>query len=740
VFPTKVISSAIALVALLGGPGSAWGYLVPSVRADSLPALRLPEGAEEEIRLDGVLDEAAWERARPISDFRQREPMVGEDGTERTEVRAIFGETTLFIGIRAFEEHPDQIVSRILQRDRVMEAGMGDQGPQFTSDDAVAILFDPFQDRRNGIVFATNPNGAEFDALLTDEGREFNVDWRGVWEVRSARTEDGWSAEFAIPFRTIRYPANGGDGVWGFNVYRIIRHKNEQVLWRSWSRDNEGFQRVSKAGALTGMEDLPQGSANWEAKPYVLGGVSSELNDEGELPTTGEGKIGLDLKGELRPGLVLDLTLNTDFAQVEVDDEQVNLTRFDLFFPEKRDFFLENAGIFEFGLRDFMSPPPFLLFFSRRIGFSDDGPIPIVGGARMTGRVGSQTLGFLNVVTRAEGEVPGENHSVARFKRDVGDSGYIGLMATDRRGSDGWNTTAGVDAQFRPTSKITVDAFAASTWTEGDGGDDVAYRAAFDYTADRIGVRASHYTIGDEANAELGFITRTDIRHTEGTFRFTLRPNALGIRKVDVYNNGSYASRVDGALQDWEVGPFIGTEFNTSDDFTFFYRVAETVVDEAFELADSIPVATGTYDQTRVGWWFRSSNARRVYLTQNTTWQEFYGGQRLSLDNSLTLAPSPTVSVTAGYRWDDVDLPEGDFVADVISGRVNVALSTRFNTNLTVQYNRFADTVLANLRVNFIHRPGSDLFLVYTEEWGDGGDLDLASRGLALKGTYLIRF
>ena len=330
-------------------------------------ALRLPPGEASALRVDGLLDEPAWRDAPMASGFRQQEPFEGEPATEITEVRVLFDDATLYVGVLARDRSPDEVIARILQRDKLMEVGFQAM-PGFTSDDAVVIVLDPFHDHRNAVVFGTNPNGAEFDALITDEGREFNVDWRGVWEVGARRTPEGWSAEFAIPFRSLRFP-EVSDEPWGFNVYRIIRRKNEEVLWSSWSRSNEGFTRVSRAGHIHGLTDLPRAGLNVELKPYVLGRAAGELDSFDRLDTDAEIEIGLDAKYEVRPGLVLDATLNTDFAQVEVDDQQVNLTRFSLFFPEKRDFFLENAGIFEMGQRGmFGQPPPFLMFFSRRIG------------------------------------------------------------------------------------------------------------------------------------------------------------------------------------------------------------------------------------------------------------------------------------------------------------------------------------------------------------------------------------
>ena len=332
---TRTFARNLALAALLAPlPARAQSPASPTPPDDNEPTLqayRLPEGAQ--LDLDGRLDEAFWREALPISDFRQREPLEGVTPTERTEVRIVWDSERLYIGVLAFDSEPDRVVARTLQRDRILQARFG--GPRFEGDDGVALILDPFDDDRNGFIFATNPNGALFDALLTDEGRQVNVDWQGVWEVAGTRTEEGWSAEFSIPFRTLRHPSDGR--AWGLNVLRSVARKQEQMLWKAWDREGGGFERVSLAGRLEGLDDLPESRLNVEAKPFVLGAGRAARPDGApsgaskgspDLETSATGDFGLDLKSEVVPGMVLDVTLNTDFAQAEVDNQQVNLTRF----------------------------------------------------------------------------------------------------------------------------------------------------------------------------------------------------------------------------------------------------------------------------------------------------------------------------------------------------------------------------------------------------------------------------
>ena len=702
-------------------------------------ARRLPPGELSVLRVDGLLDETAWRDAPMASGFRQQEPFEGEPATEITEVRVLFDNATLYVGILARDRSPDEVIARILQRDKLMEVGF-QQMPAFTSDDALVIVLDPFHDHRNAVVFGTNPNGAEFDALITDEGREFNVDWRGVWEVAARRTPEGWSAEFAIPFRSLRFP-EASDEPWGFNVYRTIRRKNEEVLWSSWSRSNEGFTRVSRAGHIHGLTDLPRAGLNVELKPYVLAGAAGELDSFDRLDTDAEIHIGLDAKYEVRPGLVLDATLNTDFAQVEVDDQQINLTRFSLFFPEKRDFFLENAGIFEMGQRGmFGQPPPFLMFFSRRIGISEDGPIPVMGGLRLTGRTGRQTVGVINVVTDAKFDEPRTNHAIARVKRDIGESSYLGAMVTDRRNTDDWNSTGGLDWSLWPTSTLNVQGFAAGTATSGGGGEGAAYRLGIDYQTDVLGITAGHLGVGPEATADLGFVTRTDIQQSDFTLRLTPRPRVLGLRRLEFQWGNTLVTGFGGGLQDWQSGLFMSPEWNTGDRMGVGIFRGFNRIDEAFDIGEGVTVPAGDYDAHQIGWFANTSRNRPIVLSSMAFLQNFFGGRVDTISNDVTASPNANLELTVGFTHNRVDVPAGAFTADLARFRVGYAFSTTLVANALVQYNRRDDELSVSVRVNFIHTPGSDLFIVFNEERGSAASIwDVNTRAAVVKLTYLAR-
>jgi len=707
---------------------------------DSIRAIRIDPDGGDRVDLDGRLTESFWTRAPLIDDFRQREPQEGTPATERTEVRVAYDAENLYVGIDAFDSRPDLVVARLLQRDRVMSRhGFGGIG--FQGDDGVAILLDAFHDHRNAVIFATNPNGAEYDALLTDEGDQFNVDWRGVWRVASARTDHGWSTEFAIPWRTLRYPPDAIGRVWGFNVFRVIQRKKEEVLWRSWSREGGGFDRVSQAGHLLGLAGLPRSGLNIEAKPFALEGRTQNRVEDGSLVGERRTDFGLDLKSEIRPGLVLDLTANTDFAQVEVDDQQVNLTRFSLFFPEKRDFFLENSGIFEFGRQGFFGGPPYLMFFSRNIGIGPGGEVPIIGGGRLTGRIGGQTIGLLGVVTDAAHGRDGETFNVVRLKRDVGASNYVGAMLTDRRGADAANTVVGMDGRFYLHPTLVLDAFVAKSYTDGAGGDGVAYDASLDYTADLYGGFLEHTVIGREAVAAAGFITRTDIRKTSLNLRRRIRPDFAGLRLNDFRFNGDYQSTTDGRFQDWNAGLSAMPTWNAGDNGTISWQAGETQVDFAFVLADSVPVPAGRYRSNQWRFNYSSSSSRPWIVSAGHSRSAFYGGTLRTWSASLAWTPVPAISVTPSVSRNDVALPDGSFTADILGFRAIWALSTKVTTNALIQYNRLTDDFVSNIRFNFIHRPGSDLYVVFTEQRGVEDDAwALADRGVVMKLTYLFRF
>ena len=706
-------------------------------QSPSVAAFRLPTAAR--IALDGLLAEPAWQSAQPVAELRQYDPAVGSPASERTEVRVLFDSSTLYVGVSAYDAAPEGVIARILSRDKLMQVDDFSGQLSFAGDDGIAILLDPFRDQRNAVVFATNANGAEFEAQVTDQGREVNVAWRTVWRVAATRTDSGWSAEFEIPLRSIRHPDDGR--AWGLNVYRVIRRKNEHVMWRSWSRDNAGFLKVSEAGELTGINTLGREGAGIEVKTSAIG--RAVHGDVGGRSSPAD--AALDIKYEMRPGVTLDATANTDFAQADVDDVQINLTRFDLFFPEKRDFFLENAGVFEFGSRGVFEPPPWLMFFSRRIGVSDSGEIPVLGGLRLTGREGAQTFGLMHMQTQPAFNEPRAAYTTARVKRDVGSGGYLGAMygGVSRAGAN--ESSYGADFQYWPTPTLNVQGFVAGVQpapsaAPSSSADRLAYRVVTNREVERWGLRLEHLTVGASADPPVGFATRTDVHRNDATLRLTFRPHSAGLRRLEMYNFLSYITRTDGALQDRGGGPAFSFTFNSGENLTFYRLQSLTVLDDSFDLADRLPVAPGRFSNNQTGMFFSSAGQRALSFNAQAQHQQFYGGALFFVNGTANVAVGARGSVSLSRAFNDARVPSGRLVTNVTAMRLGYAFSTRATAATTVQYNALDRVLRANARLVYMYRPGSELFVVLNGEREDGVPGPQQPREALLKLTYLARF
>ncbi len=688
-------------------------------------------------RIDGVLKDQAWREAPGASGFRQRDPREGEPATESTEVRVLYDDETLYVGILARDHQPEAVIGRILERDAVMTQGL-DNAARFTGDDVVALSLDPFHDHRNAFFFATNANGAEFDALVTDESPTLNVDWRAVWRVAARRVAEGWSAEFAIPFRSLRYPRAEGDQIWGFDVERIVRRRNEDTLWSAWMRAEGGLNRVSRAGHLVGLRGLPRSAANVEVRPFGLAGMTRR-------PGEGAGddalaRVGADLKWEVQPGLVLDATVRPDFAQVEADDQIVNLTRFEVFFPEKRDFFLENAGIFDFGTRGSYETPPFLLFFSRRIGILGQAELPVLGGVRLSGRTGRQTIGVLDVLTGDAADASRTNFGVARLKRDVGVRGYVGAMVTDRRTAAGGRTDLGADASLWPGSRLNLQGFAAST-TRSDGAPDWAARAAAEYNADPVYLYGEFLRIGPAAETAMGFVTQTDVRRASGKAQYTFRPHVPLLRSLAVFAGGKQQAHVDGHPRDENAFAGVSFDLHSGDGLSLTHVRGSIDLAWGFEVAGRIPVAPGHYQLIDTEASLYTSGNRAVSAFANASLQRIWNGEVDSVAGGLTLRGGSHLSLSASCTRSAADLPGGSFVAYVTGLRLGWAFSTRLAAHAYGQYNSLERRFVGNVRLRFNYRPGSDVYLVFNEERGTpAGANGLVARGFVVKLSYLRQF
>jgi hypothetical protein len=726
--PTPVLPAALATLLLQSAPA------VPPA-PPVLQAVRVTTPP----RVDGVLDDPAWGAAAPASGFRQREPSEGQPATEDTEVRVVYDADNLYVGILARDRDPGAVIGRLLERDALATQGL-DNAARFTGDDLVAFTLDPFHDHRNAFVFATNPNGAETDALVTDESPTLNLDWRAVWRVAARRVREGWSAEFAIPFRSLRYPRGDGEQVWGFDVERIVRRRNEETFWSAWTRAEGGLHRVSRAGHLAGLARLPWSAANVELRPFGLAGLTQQSDADGRTLDDGLVRAGADLKWEVKPGLVLDATARPDFAQVEADDQIVNLTRFEVFFPEKRDFFLENAGIFDFGTRGSFETPPFLMFFSRRIGILGDAAVPVLGGLRLSGRSGRQTIGALDVLTGETAGAPRTNFGVVRVKRDVGARSYVGGMVTDRRTSAGSRTDFGADASLWATSRLNLQGFAART-TRSDGASDWALRAAAVLQADPVYLSGEYLRIGPGAETAMGFVTQTDVQRLAGKAQYTFRPQVPALRSLAVYVGGKRQTHVDGRPRDENA--FLGASFDlhTGDGLSVTHVRGSIDLDWGFPLADRVPVSAGHYALVDTEATLYTSGNRPLSAFGTASVQRIWDGDVDAVSGGVTVKSGSHLSLTATGTRSMVDLPGGGFVAHVAGLRVGWALSTRLAAHVYAQYNSLDRRLVGNFRLRYVYRPGSDLYVVFNEERGEPGDPGfLVARGFVLKLSYLRQF
>ncbi len=634
---------------------------------------------DEPVALDGHLDEPFWQLAETATGFEQRNPDTGQPANERTEVRIARDSNRLYVAVMAFHDDPGTIVAKELQRDGSGSFG-GFRGAQgaYGNDDSIVIVLDTFLDRRNAFYFETNPNGARADALIENEDNP-NFEWDGVWDAAATRTPEGWSAELSIPFSTLRF--DPGTDTWGLNLRRLVRATNEEVLWAPVGRD-ANLPRMSLAGDLTGMGGLEPG-VNVRAKPF---GVATSGRDF-ETPADSQGEQfdgGLDLlRWGVSNSMTLDLTANTDFAQAEADDERINLTRFSLFFPEKREFFLENAGIFGFGPNQGrgggMRGPSLQMFFSRRIGLDQGGIIPLQAGARFTGRAGGWNFGMLDVQTSAVSglgddgdiDVAATNWGVGRIKRNVGERSSIGAIFTNKQVSgDEWNRVVGFDADINPSRQVNLTGFFAASRDKATGVDTVtdwAGGAGFNYRGRIWRARASVSEIGENFRPEMGLLQRGGVRRYDYNVDFEPRPaNNLGWRNLTFNQRTSMVTRSDGTVESVDATVrFFGFETRAGDRISLFASHNFERLFEEFEIQDGIIIPAGDYSFNDVGVFLRIDGSRSVSFFGFYTKGAFFGGTRLMGNSTLTLRLSKLLSAESVWSYNYVDLPAGSFKASV---------------------------------------------------------------------------
>lgn len=682
----------------------------------------------EAIVVDGKLDEPAWSRAEPATDFIQQEPDAGRPASERTEVRILYDEKNVYIGIRAFDSEPKLIAARELRRDAA-----------FDNDDKVEILLDTNHDLRDAYRFVVNPLGTQQDALITDEGKDVNLAWNARWTSEARIDEKGWTAELAIPLTSLRL--HDGAPTWGFNVSRTIRRRNEESLWTAWQR-SFGLEHVSQAGELTGLEQLKRPPV-FEVKPYVTGGWRRGVPRAGSggFLDGPFGTMGIEVaRVGITPSLTSEFTVNPDFGQVEVDQQVVNLTRFPVFLPEKRDFFLENAGIFLFG-----DPGSNQLFFTRRMGLTNAGEaVPLDFGAKLTGRAGRFDVGLLQVQSRQTGDqatgqgIPQEAFTVARVKYDVYDRSYVGAMLANRQGgqTSAYNHGGGVDAQLSLTDYWLLKGFVMGSDSPGVKDSAGSAAAGSFFENDQYRAIANYEEIGSHFNPEMGFVERAGIRDYFGQAAYKPQPKwPHFVQQFEFEAQEEYIQDRVGNLQTSQTELSWTTDFRDSSGF--FFRPVEAVTDlltQDFEIRPGVVIPAGRYHFNRMIASAHTDQSRPLVLTAREKWGDFYGGRRYETTGDATVRPNEHVLLAVEEAYNQVYLPGGDFTTSLLALRAGYNFTRQWLTDVFLQVNTDAQLTSVNSRLRYLYRPDSDVFLIYNVSTGRG--LERPSNQLQLKMTY----
>jgi len=701
----------------------------------------------ESPRIDGKLDDAVWQQFEFHDNFLAREPF-GMPASEKTEIAILYDDNYLYIGARCYDTEPDKIRATEMRRDG-----------QLSKDDYFDLFFDTFHDSRNAFSFTTNPLGLRLDGTITEDGK-FNREWDGVWECKTSIDEKGWYVEIAIPWQTLRFPEDE-EQVWGLTVVRSIKRKNEDTYWRliPLYAGRLGQFRISEAGELTGLRNLKQGG-NLEIKPFVTGGVQRDDFTENEL-----GDFGVDFKKSLSSTLTADFTYNTDFAQVEADREQVNLTRFSLSFPEKREFFLEGAETFRFGHMQ--------LFYSRRIGISGGTFVPILGGSRLQGKVGKNTtLGVMSIQTEklnSDGEsssIPQTNFSVVRLKQDVFSRSTVGFILLNKQEINGsYNRSFGIDTDFKLSQNLSFFAVGAGTLSPDEEGkpsgkrNNFAGTAGFNWQSDRWQYSATFLDIEDEFNPEMGFIRRTGFKRTNGRITFSPRPQRwASIRKLNYTLTSNYQTDMKNRLLNKGTGGTFAINFNNTSSLRFNINRDFEFLDFNWSIRDGFMIPLGDYTTMRYSANYNSGSTHDIDGSIGLNYSDFWSGTSVGGSLNGNLAAYNKLLMTLSYRYSQISLPAKTIDETLHAG--GKFHTNTFTTRLTYSFNPdlfvkaylqwFSDKlnpsligndrVSANILLRYTYSPASDFYLVLNQQSLVGtGNTVLQNRTALAKLTYFFR-
>lgn len=653
----------------------------------------------EKIKFDGKLTEKVWQDAPHINNFTQRDLDFGQAITEKTEVAVIYDKNALYIGVWCYQKDVNTIVAKNMNRDF-----------DYETDDNFQVLISPFDDNRNGYLFVINPNGARTDIQVYG-GEDGNEDWNGVWDTKTTITDKGWFAEIYIPFSTLQFK-KGTILNWALNFERDIVSENEQALWQGWSRDNSIYS-VNNAGSLIGITDIAY-AKKFELKPYALIGWSHDVNNGNTYPI----KLGGDLNVNISPTLKLNLTSFTDFAQVEADRIPVNLSRFSVYYPEKRQFFLEGYDMYSFYLGDRNNA-----FYSREIGLEDGKQVPIIAGARLFGKVGKHNIGFLNIQEAKLDSIPSTNSTVFRYKYDIGKQSSVGGIFTNKINNIHSNQVIGLDAAYQ-TSKflhnknLTVKASLATSLQNFNlQKNALTYRIFVDYPNDLIDNFMAIGSMQKDFNPELGYIRRTNYNSYSWYFRLAPRVfTKYGIKRLLLKPWGFtlYNTLATGEPESFsnETRPF-GFILKSGERFEFNLIQNYDRLDEDFELTDNILVPIGKYWMYQYEFQLETYNARRIWIELLYNWGDFYTGKIKTFESTLGVNINKHININTEYTLNKVDLLQGSVTTNEVAFYFNYAFTTKLNFSLFSQYNDLDQVMLYNFRFHWIPKIGSDLYIVY---------------------------
>lgn len=708
------------------------------------------------IHVDGRLDEPSWQSVTFQGDFRQREPREDQPSSERTEIGVLYDRDNLYFGIKCFDSEPQKIIAREMRRDAVVD-----------DDDYFEIVIDTYHDKRSGYYFITNAHGSKREAQLANEGRDYNPAWDAVWTCKARITEAGWFLEIAIPWKTLRF-AEADSSIWGINFARMIRRKNEHVYWQLIPRQlgGAGIFRLSEAGTLRGMSGLKMGG-NLELRPYFLGGLENDLSTGFKADHLSD--VGLDAKVALTANMALDLTINTDFAQVEADQEQVNLTRFSLYYPEKREFFLEGAEVFTFGGSNqwYGGSTDMNLFYSRRLGLVDGHEARILGGAKLVGKMGAYRVGMMNIYTddvaykNGAGETvkaEATNYSVLRLSRDVLRRGSLGMMLLNKEEShsSSYNRSLGMDAHLPLSDYFTISGYLAGTsgpaQLVGDtrldmNRDNLAGKLSLNYETDLWQFSTSYQDIGARFNPEMGFNRRSDYRLNSAGVEYKPRPkNSHVIRQYTYQLQGDYRANHANVMLENSVEAAFGLEFQNSARLQWEVSREEEFVDYDWELRPGYLIPSATYAGYDCSMSAQSDRSRPVAASLGLEYGDYYAGRSTSASISGAVTRIQPLRLELDYSHNYIDLQQGSFHTNTLGLRVYYFFSTQFYVKAYTQWNDDKldfggrERVISNVLLRWIYSPESNIYLVYNDGRLIGpANTEIVNRTCMLKATFFWR-